>query len=358
MRFFLLVPLFLFFSCQPKIDIQKENYIFNNNLQSYNESRDKLEEYYYRLKEYSEDKSSGLDFTTKISHLFLHVDSMRNDLEVVVQEIEALKMTILKQSGNVLTFPKLEFRDSLALHAYDFTNYRNKFSSGFESFNKSNQFQKIKGDVFNFRKNLVQHAVTSSSTAEKKYSFLDPNLVDFKDIKAVAEMLEKRLQTAAPDDIEAVKQVYISISKENPFLDKAYEGFLEHKSVAEPINILTNIQNQIMRSSVDICRLISSRFGGEEYRFNKIFSLVQGPDIVQKGDSIELKVCYSAYDSEDNPIVKIERANSTQYLKEGITYIKFKASDKDELIKGKITILNKSGVPKTMNWEKKIKVLK
>jgi hypothetical protein len=69
---------------------------------------------------------------------------------------------------------------------------------------------------------------------------------------------------------------------------------------------------------------------------------------------------YSFYDSDQTPILKINNLDAKKYStyqKDGMTYLKLKV-DKEMEIKGFLTILNKSGVPKTTEWSKKIEVLK
>lgn len=345
-------------ACSSNIDVQKENFVFQKNVDAYNSERYRLLDYYWTIVEVSEDKSLGIDLLKKVNPMFLHVDSMRNELEVIIQEIESFKKDILKESGNNLSFQKNDFSDSLVLKVYDFNKFYGNGAANLELYKLNSKFQKIKSAIFKFRNNLIQHAVNSSSTKEIKFSFKDPNIKDFSNEKRVNLELEKSLKKVAPDDYETVKKVYIKTSSKNPFLDKDYEEFLNGKNVIDKINILTNIQTQIVSSTADLFALIRSRMGGGgTYQFDRIFVNVDGPEAVQKEDSIELRVFYSFYNSYGTPSVIVERSECKQYLKDGITYIKFKTNDKDEFLKGKLIISNRSGVIKTMNWEKKIKVI-
>jgi len=218
-----------------------------------------------------------------------------------------------------------------------------------------------------YRKDLTELIASSSSTPEKKYSFKDPNIVKFKeDGKDLNAQLDKAMKTVAPDDIEALKKIYSSLTK-NERADM-HEGEIknvhwvgrtfDHSPSVAALASLSSLQKEILTARADAIALIRGRVGGGEYSFNKIMPLAYGPDIANNGDDIQLEVLMAAYDSDKQPIVKPNQGTVTE-TKDGKGYVKLKASGASNMeLSGTITILNKSGVPKTLPYTKTIKIMK
>jgi len=218
-----------------------------------------------------------------------------------------------------------------------------------------------------FRKDLTELVASSSSTPEKKYFFKDPNIVKFKeDGKDLNAQLDKVMKNVAPDDVEALKKIYSSLTK-NERADM-HEGEIknvhwvgrtfDHSPSVAALASLSSLQKEILTARADAIALIRSRVGGGEYSFNKIMPLAYGPDIANSGDDIQLEVLMAAYDSDKQPIVKPNQGTVSE-TKDGKGYVKLKASGTSNMeLTGTITILNKSGVPKTLPYSKTIKIMK
>jgi gliding motility-associated protein GldM len=218
-----------------------------------------------------------------------------------------------------------------------------------------------------FRKDLTELVAASSSTPEKKYSFKDPNIVKFKeDGKDLSTQLDKVMKDVAEDDREALKKIYRSLTKnergdmhEGEIKDVHWIGrTFDHSPSVAALASLSSMQKEILTARADAVALIRSRVGGGEYSFNKIMPLAYGPDIANSGDEITLEVLMAAYDSDKQPIVKPNQG-SLKETKDGKGYVTLKASGSSDMeLTGSITILNKSGVPKTMNYSKTVKIMK
>ena len=217
-----------------------------------------------------------------------------------------------------------------------------------------------------YRKDLTELIAKSSSSDEKKYSFKDPNITKYKDFKDINAQLNKAMKNVAPDDQEALKKIYSSLTKqergdmhEGEIKDVHWVGrTFDHSPSVAALASLSSLQKEILTARADAVALIRSRVGGGEYSFNKIMPLAYGPDIANNGDEITLEVLMAAYDSDKQPIVKPNQGTLKE-TKDGKGYVTLKASGSSDMeLTGSITILNKSGVPKTMNYSKTIKLMK
>ncbi len=218
-----------------------------------------------------------------------------------------------------------------------------------------------------YRKELTELVAASSSTDEKKFSFKDPNITKFKeDGKDLNIQLDKAMKNVSPDDAEALKKIYSSLTKnergdmhEGEIKDVHWIGrTFDHSPSVAALASLSSLQKEILTARADAVSLIRSRVGGGEYSFNKIMPLAYGPDIANSGDEITLEVLMAAYDSDKQPIVKPNQGTLKE-TKDGKGYVTLKASGSSDMeLTGSITILNKSGVAKTMNYTKTIKIMK
>jgi gliding motility-associated protein GldM len=219
-----------------------------------------------------------------------------------------------------------------------------------------------------YRKELTE-LISGSVIVEKgmkPYFFNSPEINKFKDFADLNTQIDKAMAASnvAQDDKEAVKKIYAALTKlersevhEVPNVHWIGKTFDHSPSVAA-IASLSSMQKEILTARADAVSLIRSRVGGGEYSFNKIMALAYGPDLANSGDEIEIQVLMAAYDSDKQPEVSVQGASVSE-IKDGKGYIRTKASGSSEMtLKGSITIKNKSGVPKTENWEKTIKIMK
>jgi len=118
------------------------------------------------------------------------------------------------------------------------------------------------------------------------------------------------------------------------------------------------MQKEILTARADAIALIRNRVGGGEYSFNRIMALAYGPDVVNQGEEFEVQVLMAAYDSDRQPEVVIN-SGSVSEVRDGKGFIRMKAGSGGEMkLSGKITIKNKSGIPKSENWEKTVRIMK
>ncbi|MES2588564.1 MAG: hypothetical protein V4622_06240 [Bacteroidota bacterium] len=334
------------------------------------------------LKEVSEDKSAP-DVMKKAQKLMLVINQIDKMTAERIKFIDELKIEILEACKEKTK----EIGDEhIILKAYDAkdplrpTRMKLEYVDGKDKYDEPMLIMGISEDIkkpvgkgielwksYNkFRKDLTELVAASSSTPEKKYSFKSPEINEYKDFKDLNAKIDKALKTVAPDDQEAIKKIYASLTKKE--LNEMDKGEIkgvhwigktfDHAPSVAAIASLSSMQKEILTARADAVSLIRLRVGGGEYSFNKIMPLAYGPDIANSGDEVTLEVLMAAYDSDKQPIVKPNQG-SLKETKDGKGYVTLKASGSSEMVlTGTITILNKSGVPKTMPYEKTVKIMK
>ncbi len=216
-----------------------------------------------------------------------------------------------------------------------------------------------------YRTDLTELIAKSSSTPEKKTSFKDPKINNFKDFADIKKQLEKAIKTVSLDDQEALMKIYSSLTKQE--IADMHEGEIkdvhwigrtfDHSPSVAALASLSSLQKEILTARADAVALIRSRVGGGEYSFNKIMPLAYGPEVANQNEEVEIQVLMAAFDSDKQPIVTVS-GGTLRETKEGKGYVTAKGSGNEMKLSGQITILNKSGVPKTLPWEKTIQIMK
>lgn len=218
-----------------------------------------------------------------------------------------------------------------------------------------------------FRNQLVEILATSSSTPEKKYSFKAPDIRSYKDEKDKMAQITKAVesQKVSPDDKDAILKIYGALTKNeksevHEVKDVHWIGkTFDHSPSVAAIASLSALQKEILTARADAVSTIQSRVGGGEYSFNKIMALAYGPEIANAGEEVEVQVLMAAFDSDKQPIVTNGGSNvAKENIKDGKAFIKTRGSGSEIRMNGTITIMNKSGIPKTLPWEKNIKIMK
>lgn len=218
----------------------------------------------------------------------------------------------------------------------------------------------------NYRTKLTELIAKSSSDAEHQYSFKDPKINSFKDFSDIKKQLSSSLKDVSLDDREALIKIYSSLSKQE-YADMN-EGEIKHvhwigrtfdhsPSVAA-LASLSSLQKEILTARADAVSLLSSRVGTGEFAFNKIMPLAYGPEVANQNEEVEVQVLMAAFNSDRKPQVTVFSGGKLDRISDGKGYVKTKGSSGEVKLTGEITILNKSGVPKTMPWEKTIQIMK
>lgn len=217
-----------------------------------------------------------------------------------------------------------------------------------------------------YREKITQILSESANEGKsKKYGIRFKAINDHKNYKELQQRVEKELDKASihPDDREILAKLYIGLTKQERVdmgetKDVHWIGkTFDHAPVVAAIASLTSIQNEVLTARADAIAHIRSRVGGSEYAFNRVLPLAYGPELVNSGDEVEVRVLMAAYDSYATPEVQAEQGSLTG-VKDGMGTLRWKANKTGESkLKGTISIRNKRGEKKTMNWEKVIRVM-
>lgn len=173
---------------------------------------------------------------------------------------------------------------------------------------------------------------------------------------ALGKQMDEAIKTShvAQDDREALKKIYMNLSHNS----KEWEQLLiDDIHWADALNILLQLELDVLKARADAISLIGSRFSYCGSSFDKILPLVIGPEVAQQNEEVYFEVLMAAYDSNKQPFVEAQDAEVVS-IKDGKAKLKVNVGNAKEVtIKGTITIKNKSGIPKTEEWSKRILVL-
>ncbi|MFM7006028.1 MAG: hypothetical protein ACKOWX_02115 [Flavobacteriales bacterium] len=189
---------------------------------------------------------------------------------------------------------------------------------------------------------------------------------DFKDFQDLEKQIEKMFKAPGnkvnPEDMEALLSIYQELTKQEfaehheakniHWLGRTFD----HAPLVGALASLSAMQNEILSARAKAVNLLKSKITTGEFSFNKIQQLVSGPGVATAGEDVELLVTMAAYDSDKNPVVTSSSGNVE--VKEGIGRVKLKAGMTDMKVNGKVTIVNKSGVPYSRDWEWKVAIVK
>ncbi len=225
---------------------------------------------------------------------------------------------------------------------------------------------KLWNRYLNYRKTITELLAKSAPSETKPYFFKAPDLRSFKDYSELHTKLTKAIEQTHvhPDDHEIIRKLYVSLTKQEFLTVNDVKGVhwigktFDHAPSVAALASLSSLQNEVLTARADAIAHIRSRIGGSDYAFNKIMPLAYGPDLVNAGDAVELKVLMAAYDSYTNPTVS-SQVGQVSSINNGIGNISLKAGNPGEmLVKGTIAVKTKRGEMKELPWEKSIRVMK
>ena len=224
-----------------------------------------------------------------------------------------------------------------------------------------------------FRKELTEKIAASQVVTnesgnirfDNRYSFKAPEINKFKDQADLNKQILKSMEKSNvhPDDKEQIVEIYRSLTKE--VYSKVYdvEGVhwigktFDHSPAVAAIASLSSLQKDILSARAAALTLIRSRVGGGEYSFNKIIPLAYGPEVVNANEEFTVEVLMVAYDSDKQPEV-IYNGEKVTDIRDGKGYVKLRASGNNLNLSGTVSIRNKSGAKKTLDWTKSVAVMK
>ncbi len=302
-----------------------------------------------------------------------------------IEEIDKLKFLLLEKSGEDVKKVADKNKETIVWKAYDKKTPLTPAKLNLQAVQAKDQYdvpmevmigeelKKPKGEglklwnSYNDFRLKITSLVGTYSVGGKSWSFKPTAINEYKDDnlvlgKAVDAMIAKN-NVNDGDDAEVLKQLYMELTKpetvemeEGPvhWLGKTFD----HSPLVAAIASLTAMQQEILSARATAIMHIKSRVSTGEYSFNKIMPLAYGPDLANSGDEVQLQVMMAAFDSDKQPKVT-SSSGSITYPGNGQGFVKVKVSGSNEMkLSGTVSIKNKSGMDKTLPWEKVIKIMK
>ena len=223
-----------------------------------------------------------------------------------------------------------------------------------------------------FRKEICDLIVNASSAIDedgKKYSFKDPKIIKYKDLKDLDTQLKKALDASdiKQDDRGIITNLYKGLTKNEMQPDPHEEGRMrhwvggtfDHAPAVAAIAALSGLQSEVLTARADAMAYLSSKVGGGNYAFNKVTSLAIAAPSVTGGATDTLRVMMAAFDSEKQPIVTPDDGKGTLVeTKGGQAYIAYTAPSGGEIeLTGTIAIKDKFGNLKPAQYSTVVKVV-
>lgn len=212
-----------------------------------------------------------------------------------------------------------------------------------------------------YRNNLV---TIVGSTENQKMFVKDIN--DYKNEKDLEEKIISQISSKVPnpmDDQQAVTDIYMLLTLPNSVNTN---GTKEHwivntfaySNLIGAISQLTILQNKILEARAYSLAHISSRMNSCGYGFDRIIPFASGPSLIHEGETTEITVGMAAFDSYNQPDVTLQSGGGEVLKPEnGTCKVRVKPKKGLQIIKGSVSIKNKSGVKNTGYWEYYIQVL-
>ena len=186
---------------------------------------------------------------------------------------------------------------------------------------------------------------------------------DSKDLqKKLKIMMNARGNKVNPEDSSTLQLVYELLSKN----EKAAYGddkkpkqiewlgrTFDHAPLVGALASLSSLQSDVLQAREKLIALLKSKVSTGDFSFNQIEAFVAGDAVVTSGQELNLKVTMAAYDSDKNPTVEINGAGTQETGKGIVNVKKIVTGNGEQTISGKVTILSKSYIPFTKDWEHK-----
>ncbi|MCT4560730.1 MAG: hypothetical protein N4A41_05055 [Crocinitomicaceae bacterium] len=295
--------------------------------------------------------------------ILLDMEAVDSLTDIVINHIEGLKMEMFQSMGESITAGKegslyQSDRDKLRLSMPNKVNLgKVKYQGKTEILNQRSCDELVRF-IRQFRGDVCSTIVESNRLFTKGWnpSFYDPMLdeyTDEKDFKVrLADSLEKFKVNS--DDREGVKEMYRTLTKTTD----EWERILQPNSHwLDDFLILTSLENDVLKVREIAFNLIRLRIGCQgEYGFSKILPLVKGPGIAAPRDTLELKVFIGAFNEWKDPEIEVFGDAKVIKVEKGIGHVRvvMPANKKEINLEGKISIKNKVGIGKTLDWSHRI----
>jgi gliding motility-associated protein GldM len=337
------------------------------------------------LKEAQMDKSNP-GKVAKVKAILKIVDQIDKETAARIAFIDEVKMTILTKSGEKVSEVKPNDKEAIlwkpysnkdplrparlnliAVEAKDDYDVPMHEIIGDELTNITGSGKQLWSQYNSFRKAICS-LVGSYTDGERNWSFKPIEINSFKDIDDLDKQVEKMLsenKINVQEDKEVLKQIYMELTKNERYDTEEEKNIhwagktFDHSPIVAAIASLSSMQQEILSARATALAHLKAKVSTGDFSFNKVMPLAYGPLFATEGDDIELKVMMAAYDSDNNPIVKLEQGTGDIEIGNGQGIIRTKASGKNELLfNGSVGIRRKTGSIVSQPWSHTVKIIK
>lgn len=312
-------------------------------------------EYFRGNERKSEVAETALDKTeqnraARATGLLKSIHEVDSALAVVLIELNNLKLSMFKNKTIIKNFKKqMNDQDPLRPVQIEMVGKRIYFPV-----NMNEEVLQLKKIIRNYRKIACENIAEQKSEGLPRYFFKDPNILHFESRIDLIQQIDKAINTSYVnvEDKESVKMIYARLTELIAMNPSSYEVPMDC------YNFLTCLERGVFAARSDCFSLLALRVASCGYSFNKIMTVINSPSVCVAGDTVNISGVIVAYDSDKVITGTINRkpfeTSEGGMVKHKIIIPKNKKSLR---LTGTLTIRNKSGVPKTENWERNIQII-
>lgn len=230
---------------------------------------------------------------------------------------------------------------------------------------------KLWNSIIEYRKELTeliagtQLGAGDSPIFDKQYFFKAPEINEFKEQRELKSKIQAAMKKSNvhPDDQAMIAEIYSSLTKEKfstvNDIDKVHwvGKTFDHAPTVAALASLSSLQQDILSARADALTILRSRVSGSEFSFSTIIPLARGPEVVNQGDDFQVEVMMAVYDKDKQPEVTVDGKN-VEEVRDGMGIVRMKGQGNTMNLKGTVSIRNRSGIKRTMDWEKTVTVMK
>ena len=325
----------------------------------------------------------------KLEYVLKQMKLVDDETSKIINTIDILKKKILEESGEDVSVVKNKDRGSILWSNYDKDKGSLPTRMNLMAVGKKDQYDvpmsiivgddivnisgdgvKLWNDFNNYRNKIVELTGTYV-WGDKQFTVKPDNINEYETNKELGEKVAKMIDKSKgnlKEDRQALIDLYMGMTKaerntinEVPNVHWIGATF-DHSPLVAAVASLSSMQQDVLTARALSMAHWKSKVSTGEYSFNKIMPLAYGNSIANSGDSIGLQVMMAAFDSDNQPVVTVdgyEGQDIVSYPGNGQGIVNMKASGSGEMIiKGTVSIKNKSGVEKKEKWEKKVVIMK
>lgn len=286
----------------------------------------------------------------KLQYVLKKMDEIDAHTAAIIHYMDDLKKGLLKSAGentNSILSPGKEVMPA----GVDMNQLKNP---GFEIEQKDVVGLRHKIDVF--RDQLIDNCANYTLGSRTFHLDRIGNIAHSSEKDFVA-VLDKKLSVDTynyPEDKMVLTDLYTVLHNAAQFVASQHNSTL-----ITNLGLLTTLEQEILSARAMALANWQSKVSTGEYGFDSISAVVDGPNVVASGEETSYRVFIGALNSYQQPEIEVTHPSDARivYNDDG-TYSIFVSPEKKGTIEvsGTITIKNKSGIGRTMDWKRSVEV--